>query len=87
MIKFVAISDTDIFGEKKKRKRKKHGYSGTTISSFADLNIGDYVVHENHGLGIYKGIEKVEVDHVVKDYIKIEYAGGSNLYVWQLSLI
>lgn len=81
MIKFVAISDTDIFGEKKKRKRKKHGYSGTTISSFADLNIGDYVVHENHGLGIYKGIEKVEVDHVVKDYIKIEYAGGSNLYV------
>lgn len=39
MIKFVAISDTDIFGEKKKRKRKKHGYSGTTISSFADLNI------------------------------------------------
>ena len=51
------------------------------ISSFADLNVGDYVVHENHGLGIYKGIEKVEVDHVVKDYIKIEYAGGSSLYI------
>lgn len=43
MIKFVAISDTDIFGEKKKRKRRKHGYSGTNISSFTDLNIGDYV--------------------------------------------
>lgn len=81
MIKFVAISDTDIFGEKKKKKRRKHGYSGTNISSFADLNVGDYVVHENHGLGIYKGIEKVEVDHVVKDYIKIEYAGGSSLYI------
>ena len=39
------------------------------------------MVHENHGLGIYRGIEKVEVDHVVKDYIKIEYAGGSNLYI------
>lgn len=81
MIKFVAISDTDIFGEKKKKKRKKYGYSGVNISSFADLNIGDYVVHENHGLGVYRGIEKVEVDHVVKDYIKIEYAGGANLYV------
>lgn len=81
MIKFVAISDTDIFGERKKKKRRKHGYKGTNISSFTDLNIGDYVVHENHGLGIYRGIEKVEVDHVVKDYIKIEYAGGSSLYV------
>lgn len=81
MIKFIAISDTDIFGEKKKKKRKKHNYSGKNISSFTELNVGDYVVHENHGLGIYKGIEKVEVDHVVKDYIKIEYAGGSNLFI------
>ena len=81
MIKFVAISDTDIFGEKKKKRRRKHGYRGSNISSFADLTIGDYVVHENHGLGIYRGIEKVEVDHVVKDYIKIEYAGGSSLYI------
>lgn len=81
MIKFVAISDTDIFGERKKKKRRKHGYSGTNISSFSDLSVGDYVVHENHGLGIYRGIEKVEVDHVVKDYIKIEYAGGSSLYI------
>ena len=39
------------------------------------------MVHENHGLGIYRGIEKVEVDKVMKDYMKIEYAGGSNLYI------
>ena len=81
MIKFVVISDTDIFGETKKKRRKKHNYSGTNISDFSDLNIGDYVVHENHGLGIYKGIEKIEVDRTVKDYIKIEYEGGSNLYI------
>ena len=42
--------------------------------NFAELKVGDYVVHENHGLGIYKGIEKVEVEKVVKDYIKIEYS-------------
>ena len=39
------------------------------------------MVHENHGLGIYKGLEKVEVDKVLKDYIKIEYAAGGNLYI------
>lgn len=51
------------------------------IQSFTDLSVGDYVVHENHGLGIYCGIEKLEVDKKVKDYIKIEYQGGSNLYI------
>ena len=45
------------------------------------MNIGDYVVHESHGLGIYRGIEKIEVDKTEKDYIKIEYAGGGNLYI------
>lgn len=47
------------------------------------------MVHENHGLGIYRGIEKIEVDKTVKDYIKIEYAGGGNLYILatQLELI
>lgn len=39
------------------------------------------MIHENHGVGIYKGIEKITVDHVSKDYIKIEYGDGGNLYV------
>ena len=54
--------------------------------SFNDLKIGDYVVHENHGLGIYQGIEKIEKDHVTKDYLKVAYAAGSNLYVPATSL-
>ena len=80
-IRFVAISDSDIFGQRKKKKRRKHNYAGEAITGFEDLNIGDYIVHENHGLGVYRGIEKIEVDHVMKDYIKIEYAGGSHLYI------
>ena len=56
---------------------RKKMYSGNRIQDFAELSIGDLVVHEKHGLGIYRGIEKVEVDRVVKDYIKIEYRGGS----------
>lgn len=81
LIKFVVISESDIFGIEKKKKRKKKKYEGQKINDFAELNVGDYVVHENHGLGIYKGIEKVEVEKVVKDYIKIEYRDGGNLYI------
>jgi transcription-repair coupling factor (superfamily II helicase) len=77
---FVFISESDIFGTKKKKKRKVK-YEGEHISGFRDLNPGDYVVHENHGLGIYRGIEKIEVDGVMKDYIKLEYAAKANLYV------
>ena len=82
ILKFAVITESDIFGAEKKRKKKKHRtYEGEKIQSFTDLAVGDYVVHENHGLGIYKGIEKIEVDRKVKDYIKIEYQGGSNLYI------
>ena len=82
LLKFAVITQTDIFGrEKAKKRRAKKQYSGKKIQSFSDLNIGDYVVHENHGLGIYRGIEKIEVDKVAKDYIKIEYADNSNLYI------
>ena len=81
MIQFVVITESDIFGKEKKKKRKRTEYSGQKIQSFSELSVGDYVVHENHGLGIYRGIEKVTVDKVVKDYMKIEYAGGSNLYI------
>lgn len=89
LIKFVVISETDIFGTAKKKKKKRKIYEGQKISSFNDLKVGDYVVHENHGLGIYKGIEKIEVDKVIKDYIKIEYDKGGNLYILatQLDLI
>ena len=80
MLKFVVISETDIFGRKKKKKRRRR-YDGQKIQDFAELRPGDYVVHENHGVGVYRGIEKVEVDKVVKDYLKISYADGGVLYI------
>lgn len=81
MLKFVVLSETDIFGAEKKKKRTKKLYQGQKIKDWGELKVGDYVVHESHGLGIYKGIEKVEMEGVVKDYIKIEYREGGNLYV------
>ena len=81
LLKFLVISDSDIFGSDKKKKKKRKIYEGQKIQDFAQLKVGDYVVHENHGLGIYQGIEKVEVDRVTKDYMKIQYRDGGNLYV------
>ena len=92
LLKFAIISESDIFTAREKRKqtkKKKSPYTGAKIQSFSDISIGDYVVHEKHGLGIYKGIEKMEVDKVTKDYICIEYKGGSKLFILasQLDLI
>lgn len=82
LLKFVFITEGDMFGvEKKRKRRKKTNYQGKAIQSFTELSVGDYVVHEEHGLGIYKGVEKVERDKVIKDYIKIEYGDGGNLYL------
>lgn len=81
ILQFAVITESDIFGAEKKKKKRHRTYEGEKIQSFTDISVGDYVVHENHGLGIYRGIEKIEVDKTLKDYIKIEYAGGSNLYI------
>ncbi len=80
MLKFVVISESDIFGRKKKKKKRKK-YEGQRIQDFAELKPGDYVVHENHGIGVYKGIEEIEVEKIVKDYMKIVYAEGGVLYI------
>ncbi len=80
-LKFVVLSESDIFGAEKKKKKKRKLYQGQKINDFNDLKVGDYVVHETHGLGIYRGIEKVEMEKVVKDYMKIEYRDGGNLYI------
>ena len=79
--KFVVVTESDIFGQKKKKKTKVKHYEGKSIAGFSELSIGDHVVHEFHGLGIYRGIEKIERDGIIKDYIKIEYAKGDCLYV------
>ena len=88
MLKFMVIAESDIFG-RQKRKKKRRNYEGQKIQNFTELKVGDYVVHENHGLGIYQGIEKIQVDKVTKDYMKISYAGGGVLYILatQLDLI
>ena len=78
----VVITEHDMFGShNRKKRRKKRTYSGQAISSFQELMPGDYVVHESHGLGIYRGVQKMESRGITRDYLKIEYGDGGNLYV------
>ncbi len=69
--------------------RKKNKTSGKRLNSLADLQPGDYVVHNVHGIGIFQGIETLTLQGVVKDYIKIEYANAATLHipVTQLDMI
>ncbi len=60
----------------KKAKTKKKG-----LSSLTDIAPGDYVVHQSHGIGVYAGIQRLDLQGVVKDYLKINYEKGDTLYV------
>lgn len=81
--KLAILSDNELFSEerrhRKRAKRKKD--RAAAIQSFNDLKVGDYVVHESYGIGIYKGIEQIYSDGVCRDYLKIGYADENILYV------
>ena len=82
-IKFIIITDNEMIGVHKRTStsKSKKNKKGQKIESFLELNIGDYVVHENSGVGRYTGIEQITVNSIKKDYMKIVYQGGDNLYV------
>ena len=78
--KVVLISDSDIFGAGY-RKAKKTAQTGEKLEAFTDLREGDYVVHELHGIGIFRGIQRVQSEGKYRDYLKIDYRGEDKLYV------
>ncbi|MEG0811800.1 MAG: transcription-repair coupling factor [Eubacterium sp.] len=78
--KIIYINESEIFKEKRSSVRKKKN-KGRKIDSFAELHIGDYVVHDVHGIGIYRGIEQMTITDVTKDLMVIEYAGDAKLYI------
>ncbi len=81
-IGLVVVSDREVFGiDRKTRKATKKKTKGVKISLFTDLNPGDYVVHQTNGIGQYIGIEKLLVDNIKRDYLKIRYQGGDFLYI------
>jgi transcription-repair coupling factor (superfamily II helicase) len=81
-LRVCVISDKEVFGESKRKINKKTTKKGVgKIKSFAELKPGDYVVHANHGIGVYKGIRQLEVEGLKRDYLDINYESGDKLYV------
>lgn len=80
-LKFAIISDKEVFGSYKKARPVKTRKDTAKIASFTDLNVGDYVVHETHGIGKYIGVEQLTVQGVKKDYLSVKYSGEDRLYV------
>ncbi|MBQ5746006.1 MAG: DEAD/DEAH box helicase, partial [Selenomonadales bacterium] len=78
--KLAVISERDILGQQKKRARPQPP-KGKRIAVFRDINVGDYVVHNSHGIGKYVGVETISVAGVARDYLHIRYAGDDKLYV------
>lgn len=87
--KFVLFSQGLNPTYKRKRKIRKKNNNGQEIYTLSELCKGDYVVHSTHGIGIFSGIQKMNIHGVIKDYIKIDYAKGDALYVpvTQLDLV
>ena len=80
-IGLAVFSDNQVFGASEKKKHKRKSKNAMSIESFSDLHVGDYVVHDNHGIGVFHGLEKISMDGVQKDYMKISYRDGGSLFV------
>ncbi len=80
-IRLAVLTDAQLLRARSKKAKKKLPPRQQRIESCADLAVGDYVVHENHGIGRFAGVVKMQVDGFEKDYIKLQYAGTDALYV------
>lgn len=77
----VVITEKDIMGRQKKRAVLRQRNKGEKILHFRDINVGDYVVHINHGIGKYLGVKTITVNGVHRDYLHIKYGGDDKLFV------
>ena len=77
----VIIAEDLVEGEKKKRKHVNNEFREGQKVVFADLEIGDYVVHKYHGIGMFVGVNTITTENITKDYIKIKYKGNDILYI------
>jgi len=80
-IKFMLIQENEIFGRRKRPPRSLKNVRSSPIDAFVELNPGDYVVHVNHGIGLFKGIERLKALGHERDYIHLEYANEETVFV------
>ena len=80
-LRLAVLTDAQLIRGKNKKQNRRLPAGRKRIESYADLSVGDYVVHETHGIGRFSGIVKMQVDGFEKDYIRLNYAGTDVLYV------
>lgn len=82
MQKLAVITEQELFNKKTKKATRRQKLSNAErIKSYSELKVGDYVVHVNHGIGKYLGIETLSINGVHKDYLNLSYQGSDQLYV------
>lgn len=80
--KWVVITEQELFNQRKaKRVHHQHLSNAERIKSYNELNVGDYVVHTSHGIGVYLGVETIEMKGIHRDMIAVEYADSSRIYI------
>jgi transcription-repair coupling factor (superfamily II helicase) len=77
----IVLTEEDVMGPKKRVVKKQWNGLDEFLNSFKDLKIGEWVVHIEHGIGVYKGITALKVGGHTKDFLLIEYQEGDKLYV------
>jgi transcription-repair coupling factor (superfamily II helicase) len=80
-IRLMLVQENEIFGRRKRPPRSVKTVRSAAIDSFVELNSGDYVVHLNYGIGLFKGIERIKALGFERDYIKLEYLGDETVFV------
>jgi transcription-repair coupling factor (superfamily II helicase) len=80
-LKLMLVQENEIFGRRKRMPRSLKTAHSSPIDTFVELNPGDYVVHVNHGIGLFKGIERINTFGFERDYIQLEYAGDETIFV------
>ena len=80
-IKFMLIQENEIFGRRRRPPKSLKTVRSAAIDTFVELNPGDYIVHVNYGIGLFKGIERIKALGNERDYIKVEYSGEETVFV------
>ena len=79
---YIFISEYELYNKKKETKRRKFNFNfATRIKDLNKLEIGDYVVHDSHGIGVYNGIKTLSKNNMLQDYIEVLYADNDKLYI------
>jgi len=85
----VVVTEEEIFGPRERRPRRSHWPEGAAVEALSQLALGDFVVHVEHGIGVYRGLVQLELGNVLGEFLRLDYEGGDRLFVpvYRLNLI